>query len=142
VIVLQETIYSRAFTEEQLATLKAIIPIARKLSGYDGVLHIAAGRENEFLSFDTHAWTTWSPITLWQVPSVKVFPCLLEEGYDATGVCLTHELIHCRQGFWKVYGQKFLYTLMFWKKGEIPIEEEAYDSVNFWYDYQRHVLNV
>ena len=109
--------------------------IARELSGYDGEVSFRYGRDDEWHAGDTDAWTTWSPLNLWKRPCIKLFPRLFERGFDAIGICLTHELIHCRQGFFKVYWQKFVWAILR-RSGYPPVEDEAYESVNLWHDHQ------
>lgn len=82
---------------------------------------------------DTYAFTDWPLKYFFRKPVVKLTMKLMEQDRDTIGYTVTHELVHCRQGFWKILLQNMWYAVTF-KKGFPPFEIEAYDTLNAWYD--------
>ena len=125
---------SDSFSDTQQKMVDAVLPIARTLSKYAGIVEIIAGDPDDSQAKDTDALTTWSPFHIWHIPKVRLFPGVFDRGQDALGVCITHELIHCRQGFWRVYGQKLWWGICHGEE-EVPVEVEADEAVNLWFDH-------
>lgn len=77
---------------------------------------------------DTHAITNLLAL----VPTVTLFPSIMDQDDDELlGMTIGHELIHCRQGFWRIWWQNLIWCLLR-RPGYPPVEEEAYNIVNIW----------
>ena len=86
---------------------------------------------------DTYAFTDWPLKYFFRKPIVRLTNKLMEQDRDTVGYTLTHELVHCRQGFWKILGQNIWYAITF-RKGFPPFEIEAYNTLNDWYDQKKN----
>lgn len=122
------------FSEDELRVILEVMPKAAKLSGYDGEVRLKRGKKD---SLDgegegaaiTRFWPFGSPV-------MTLFDLAFEDE-DYLGITITHELIHCRQGGLRVMWENFLWTLydvFDVYNGEVPVEEEAEEAVNMWWD--------
>jgi hypothetical protein len=117
---------------DEFDMLWTVMKPAVGLSGFGGEALIRFREDGEP---DTDATTSWTVRDFYRQPSITFTPLAFERGLDAVGVSFTHELIHCRQGFWRILWEKLCW-LPPWRKGFPPHEVEAYDAVNLWYDYR------
>lgn len=110
-----------------------VVDRAVKLSLLDKDIIVRRGRRDSLSGEgEGAAITTWSITSLFSRPVVTLFdPAFVS--LDTLGITLTHEFIHCRQGLWKVGWQNLLWAILR-KSGQPPIEDEAYESVNLWWD--------
>lgn len=81
---------------------------------------------------DTYAYTKWYLRYGFKIPTIQLTEKLMKQSSDIIGYTLTHEFIHCRQGFWKILIQKIWFFITF-KKCIPPFEIQAYNSINEWY---------
>lgn len=118
------------FTSEQLDLLNGVVDKAIELSGCSFRPQVLPGREES----DINGTTTWPFFNMWPFgkPTVYLTNGAFEDE-DMLGVTLTHEFIHCRQGWFMIYKSKL--GSLFGRPDFV--EDEAYNSVNLWYDAQR-----
>ena len=122
-------IFDNSFSEENKSQVLSVLKRAVSLSKCNREIYLSVIDDKK----DTYALTDW-PLKLWfKKPIVKLTKTLLKQDKNTIGYTLTHELIHCRQGFWKILWQNIYYAVTF-KKGFPPFEIEAYDSINLWYE--------
>lgn len=119
------------FQKIHLTKIKQVIDKAIKISKVNRKAYI---QYKEFIEEDTNAITEWPLKYLFRTPIIKLSKQLLDQDTDRIGITLTHELIHCRQGFWMILTQNIWWTITR-KPGFPPFEQEAYDSINDWYNY-------
>jgi hypothetical protein len=122
------------FPEDELRSILKVMPKAHRLSGYDGAVRLKRGRRDSLRGDgEGAAITRWWPFSS---PVMTLFDAAFDDE-DYLGITLTHELIHCRQGGFRVMWENFLWTLydvLGVYRGEVPIEEEAEEAVNMWWD--------
>lgn len=122
-----------SFNKEDREKLLKVLPQAIDISQCDREVFIELVSTKEE---DTYAFADW-PLKFWfKTPVIKLTTKLMEQDLNMIGLTLTHELIHCRQGFWTIFSQNFWYSITF-NDNFPPFEIEAYNSVNLWYDYKK-----
>jgi len=118
-----------ALTATECQRIEALLPRAYAISGYTGSVTITAGVQED-ASDPTAAMTTWPGLA---TPVIAVSSTGLALDDDELGITLAHELVHCRQGFWRVMLTNVMWAILR-RPGFPPTEEEAYETVNTWYD--------
>ena len=116
------------FSVEETSRLNRLLDTARDLAGCYGWICFRPAKSES----DTLAVTSWS---LFMEPSIWLMLDALDQDDDDLGVSLTHELIHVRQGAWRVFWGNFIWFITGYA-GFPPHEVEAYDAVNLWYDHK------
>jgi len=121
---------ANGLSEDEEKMFDGVIDRATCLSGYGGSVTISRGKRDPLGDGDEGAaLTSWTILNLFSRPRITLFDPAFQDS-DTLGVTLTHELIHCRQGFLKVTWQTLLWMM---RSGFPPIEEEAYDAINLWW---------
>ena len=112
---------------------RSVIEKAMRLAEYEGRVRIVRGRRDVRSGEEEGAAiTTWSIMNLFSNPKMTLFDPAFSD-ITMLGITLTHELIHCRQGFWKVWWQNLVWAIGR-RPGQPPIESEASEAVNLWWD--------
>jgi len=127
---MQLQIIIKNFNPHNLSKLLSILKKSINIAKLDKKVIIECINTNEQ---DTFAFTIWPLKNGFQTPVVQLTNQLMEQDQDTIGYTLTHEFIHCKQGFWHILTQNFWHIITF-KKGFPRFEIEAYDSINKWYD--------
>lgn len=124
---------TEGFSKFEQGMLDDVRDKAEKLAKHDGDVLVRRGRrDTRSGEGEGAAITTWSITNLFARPRMTLFDPAFSD-VPTLGITLTHELIHCRQGFWKVWWQNLVWAVLR-RSGEPPIEEEASDAVNLWWD--------
>jgi len=124
------------FDDDEIRALYSVVLTTIRLSGFCGRVDVFKGDGDPLSGGEEGAaMTEWSPWSLFSRPTIILFPPAFVDG-DTLGITLTHELIHCRQGFWKVWWQNFSWAIMR-RSGQPPIEDEASEAVNLWWDDEK-----
>lgn len=124
---------NRGFDDSEIGKIIENIEKAVVLSKFSGSVDIIRGKSDPLADGEEGAAiTSWTILNLFIRPNTILFePSFYDD--DMLGITLTHELIHCRQGFWLILWQNLEWAILR-KSGLPPFEEEAYDAVNTWYD--------
>jgi hypothetical protein len=128
---------NNGFTSSQMLILKPVLEVAYTLSEYKGAVRICRGKKTSIYTEETPAAVIgWFPNIF--KPKITIAPEVFDKNdiENFLGITLTHELIHARQGCLRVFWENFIWTILR-KNGDPPIEEEAYNSVNLWWDYKK-----
>ena len=115
--------------EQYYTKIQQVIDKALQISNFKKTVMV---KYVEKIEEDTFAITSWPIRYFWQTPIIRLSKSIFEQDIEMIGVTLTHELIHCRQGIFKIFWQNFTYAILR-KKEFPPVEMEAYDSINSWY---------
>jgi len=128
------TFGNNGFQKYELDVLLPALEQAYRLAGYHGAVDIYRGKTSPYTNEETASAVISWPF-IFGKPKIVIAPEIFDynDAYNYLGLTLTHELIHARQGVWKVFWQNLIWTVLM-KHGEPPIEEEAYNSVNLWWD--------
>jgi len=130
---LNKVVYE-GFSSHELTLLKLALEPAYMLSDYDGPVKFCKGKNTKNNTEETPAAViSWFPNIF--TPKITVSPevFLQNDVENYLGITLLHELIHAKQGFWRIFWENLVWSICR-KKGFPPFEEEAYNSVNIWWD--------
>lgn len=118
----------KEFSNKHKADILSVLDKSLKISGYRGkvIFKYMSGKDD-----DTYAITNWPIKYFMKTPVVSLNKTVFWKDNNTLGYTLAHELIHCRQGAFRIFCENILYLF---KKGYPPFEMEAYDSINKWYD--------
>jgi hypothetical protein len=125
------------FNSDELRTIGPALNLALKLTQFNGKIRIYRGRPNPNYTEETPAAEiSWFPNPF--IPKIVIAPEVFAESdtYNNLGITLTHELIHARQGVWRIFWESLVWYIT-GQNGYPKFEEEAYDSVNIWWDNQK-----
>jgi hypothetical protein len=127
----------RGFTNSELKIVRPALELALKLAKFKGSINIYRGRPDPNYTEETPAAEiSWFPNPF--VPKIVIAPEVFvhSDTYNNVGITLTHEFIHARQGVWRIFLEGLVWFIK-GQKGYPSFEQEAYDSVNIWWDNQK-----
>lgn len=115
-----------ASDRDKLARVWSVIWKAIACSGCNSTFVLRY--DDQQLEPDTHAITSWPFLT---IPIIRLLPSAFDQSDDDLGITIAHELVHCKQGWWRVFRENFTWAILR-RSGFPPIELEAQEMVNKW----------
>jgi len=134
---IENKIDGNGFGNTELKIIREALSPAIKLAKFGGKINVYRGKPNPNYTEETpSAEISWFPNPF--IPKIVIAPEVFAkpDAYNNIGITLTHELIHARQGVWRIFWESLVWYIMN-RKGYPSFEEEAYNSINLWWDNQK-----